>query len=333
MFINPNLTAEPARDRQRELLADAKQRRLVRELQTASRPHGLQPRGPRRVLIALAVLTTSVLAVVGCGSSPGSAPKSAPVAASTQNPGSATSDPAPDQPTAETTAQPVDLQQGQEVNQAPANNCPDAPSLAHCFSESSIEQYLQIILPMVDKFYQNTWQAMPLPANVYFVPDGATMQETCTDGSGNNLADDMTYAYCAADDNVYIGQKMAWDLYSQAGDIAPAIGIAHEFGHDVQTQTGVPAPQTDAQTLTHEDQADCVSGAWFSFAAQQGWLEQEDVPSTITYLHLIASSESDPNRTHGDFQERQNSFGQGVNGGIKACDTYYSTLIYDTSGQ
>jgi predicted metalloprotease len=228
----------------------------------------------------------------------------------------------------------MELQQGQQAGQAPANTCPDAPSLAHCFTEGNIVQYLQIILPMVDKFYQATWQSMPLPANVYYVPDGATTQEACTDASGSNLAGDTAYQYCPADDDVYIGQKMAWDLYNLAGDVAPAIGIAHEFGHDVQTQAGVPAPQTDAETLVHEDQADCVSGAWFRYAVSQGWIQQEDIPSTITYLQLIASSENDPNRTHGDFQERSAAFETGLNSGVEACDSFYpDNPIYVPAGQ
>jgi predicted metalloprotease len=88
------------------------------------------------------------------------------------------------------------------------------------------------------------------------------MQEACEDPNGNDTADDMSYAYCPADDNVSIGQQLAWELYSEAGDVAPAIGIAHEFGHNVQTHVGVPVPRSDAQTLVHENQADCVAGAW-----------------------------------------------------------------------
>jgi predicted metalloprotease len=180
-----------------------------------------------------------------------------------------------------------------------------------------------MVLPEVDAFFSATYQDMPRPANVYFIPDGATMPTGCV-----GQADESSYFYCADDDSVYIGQAMAWTLYSQAGDIAPAIGLAHEFGHDVQTQTDVPAPQTSAQTLIHEDQADCVSGAWFAYASSQGWLEPEDVPSTVAYLQLIASSENDPNRTHGDFQERSSAFAEGMNDGLSACNAYYSIPIY-----
>jgi hypothetical protein len=41
------------------------------------------------------------------------------------------------------------------------------------------------------------------------------------------------------------------------------------------------------------------------------------------YLGLIASSENDPNRTHGDFQERGAALQLGGQQGIKACDAFY----------
>jgi predicted metalloprotease len=180
------------------------------------------------------------------------------------------------------------------------------------------------VLPIVDKFFETTWQSLPLPAHVYFIPDGAQVEEACGDPqTGSHLADETSYAFCPADDNVYIGQHMAYQLYSLAGDVAPAIGIAHEFGHDVQQQAGVPGPRTDAETLVHENQADCVSGAWLGYANSQHLLEQEDVPAIGRYLELIASSENDPNRTHGDFAERGQSLQLGGEEGISACNGFY----------
>ena len=85
----------------------------------------------------------------------------------------------------------------------------------------------------------------------------------------------------------------------------------------------MPNPQTDAQTLVHENQADCVSGAWLGYANNQHLLEQGDVPAIERYLELIASSESDPNRTHGDFAERGQSVQLGGEKGIFACNAFY----------
>jgi predicted metalloprotease len=168
---------------------------------------------------------------------------------------------------------------------------------------------------------------------VYFLSDGTTMQESCQDANGNSTVDDTAYEYCPADNNVYIGQRMAWDLYSQAGDVAPAIGIAHEFGHNIQTQVGVPDPQSDAETLVHENQADCVAGAWLGYANKHGLLLKSDVPVIEKMLELIADSENDPNRTHGDFQERGHALQLGGEQGIAACNSYYPDNAIVLSGQ
>jgi Putative neutral zinc metallopeptidase len=216
------------------------------------------------------------------------------------------------------------LQQGDVSAKPPPGFSCTTKSLRGCFSESTMAAYFAYVLPIVDKFFESTWQSLPLPAHVYFIPDGAQVEEACGDPqTGGHLADETSYAYCPADDNVYIGQHMAYQLYSLAGDVAPAIGIAHEFGHDVQQQAGVPDPRTDAETLVHENQADCVSGAWLGYANSQHLLEQEDVPAIGRYLELIASSENDPNRTHGDFAERGQSLQLGGEKGIVACNAFY----------
>ena len=66
---------------------------------------------------------------------------------------------------------------------------------------------------------------------------------------------------------MYVGQDMLWTFYEQTGDAGPAVGLAHEFGHHIQQSMGVPAPRTAEQSTRHENQADCVAGAWTRTAA------------------------------------------------------------------
>jgi len=219
----------------------------------------------------------------------------------------------------------ADLQQGNNAPMAPPSgfNCPNQ-SLRGCFKESQMQTYFEYVLPFIDKFYDSTWNGLPLPKNVYFIPDGAKVREACEDQKGQPVTGaDTSYNYCPADDDVYVGQQLAWLLYSEAGDVAPATGLAHEFGHNVQTQVGVPVPQTDAETLVHENQADCVSGAFLGWANDQRLLQQGDEPVLLRYLELISSSENDPNRTHGDFQERGGALRLGGEKGIATCNAYY----------
>jgi predicted metalloprotease len=212
-------------------------------------------------------------------------------------------------------------------NGSPANNGSQGtcqpPSLAHCFTEATMQNYLNKIIPMVEAFYTATWARPLLPDHIYFIPVGQSMQSGCQDASGNTTQDDSSYDYCPEDNNIYLGQAELWQLYNGAGDVAPAIGLAHEMGHEQQTNTGVPAPQSNAETLIHEDQADCLSGAWFAYEINQGSIQAEDYPSTAKYLEMIASAESDPNRTHGDLQERLNSFLDGKNSGPSGCNQFY----------
>lgn len=192
------------------------------------------------------------------------------------------------------------------------------PSMAHCYTEATMQSYINVVIPMITKFFQAEYTNMPAPRQYIFVADGEQANSACTGGA----QDDTAYFYCPADQNVYLGQQMMWTLYSQDGDAAPAIGLAHEWGHNIQTQVGVPAPTTDAEEVNHEDQADCVAGAWIQYAIQQGWFEQEDVDTTGRLLVTISDAES-PNRTHGDLQERSGSMAKGIQGGLQACNAFY----------
>jgi hypothetical protein len=255
-----------------------------------------------------AVLLLAVPALAGCGLSLGAASS----AQGSNGGGSA--------PTGV-----IVLQQGSTAMKPPSNfSCPNQ-SLRGCFtSADEMLTYFEYVLPFIDAFFQQTWPKLPLPAHIYFLSTGATVQQGCIDpANSSQQADDMSYEFCPADNNVYIGETMAYALYADAGDVAPATGLAHELGHHIQSLTGVPNPQTDAQTLVHENQADCVSGAFLGFAANHHWLEQSDEPVLEKYLELIASSENDPNRTHGDFAERGSAVRRGGEQGIQACDSYY----------
>lgn len=200
------------------------------------------------------------------------------------------------------------------------------PSLANCYTEATMQSYIDRVLPMIAQFFRAQYAAMPTPRQYYFIAEGQQAQSAC-----QGLVTGRTYAYCPGDHNVYMGQAMMWHLYSQDGDIAPAVGLAHEWGHNVQTQTGVPAPQTNEESVNYEDQADCIAGAWLQYAGQpsQHWLEPEDAPNMGLLIEDIASAENDPNRNHGDLQERAASMLRGMQGGLMSCNDFYpSTPIY-----
>jgi len=117
---------------------------------------------------------------------------------------------------------------------------------------------------------------------------------------------------------VYVGQDTLWEFYTKTGDAGPAMGLAHEYGHHIQTELGVPGPQTNEQSVQYEDQADCLAGAWTLYAKQHDELEQNDLGQIEDLFPIIGSAEG-PDQDHGTAQDREQHFMTGYNGGPTAC--------------
>src|SRR5690606_28680706 len=121
---------------------------------------------------------------------------------------------------------------------------------------------------------------------------------------------------------IYIGQDLIWAFYRQAGDAAPAVALAHEWGHHLQSMLGVPFARSQSQAIAFENQADCISGAWAKYADEQAWLEDDDLGDIETLLRLIGSRESRA-RDHGTTAERAEAFQLSYENGIEACNAYF----------
>jgi predicted metalloprotease len=190
-------------------------------------------------------------------------------------------------------------------------------SLEGQFDREGMDQYVNAVVPMITEYMQETWPDMPLPEVVY-VPDGYTGREGCIDQSGQQAtATSASYEYCPVDQAVYVGQDMLWEFYTRTGDAGPAVGLAHEFGHHVQSELG--ATLENMSSVDIENQADCIAGAWTRFTDERGWLEREDDLKDIETLFPLIGSAEDPTRDHGTTQERAASFEAGFTGGVGAC--------------
>ena len=239
-------------------------------------------------LLPLIVIAALSVAAVACG--PGRAP-------SVAEPPTATETPAPG-PTATAT--------------------PDAErvSLEGAFSYGGMADYLAAIEPMVTQFHREQYPGIPDPRLVY-IPSDRVARGAC------GYSDSWDYSYCAASQTVNVGQDMLWAFYRQAGDAAPAIALAHEWGHHVQYYRGVPFGRTASESVDFENQADCLSGAWARYADEQGWLEREDDLEDVgTLMQLIGSAETS-RRDHGTTAERTEAFQLAYAGGAEACNAYF----------
>jgi predicted metalloprotease len=241
-----------------------------------------------KLLLALA-LTLSLVAV-GCASADGSSvSETSPPAAD------ATSAPAPT-----ATAAPEETRQ----------------SLEGRFSYAEMDQYVDAIAPMVAQFFDEQYPNLPDP-DLVFIPGGRAARTAC------GVSDDTAYEYCGATGTIYVGQDLLWGFYKQAGDAAPALALAHEWGHHIQLLLDVPWAQTAAQSVNFENQADCFAGAWARYADEQGWLETEDDLQDVDVLMQLIGSAEGARRDHGTVAERITAFERSYEGGLKACNAYF----------
>ena len=102
--------------------------------------------------------------------------------------------------------------------------------------------------------------------------------------------------YCPRDRQIYLDLGFFRELaqrFQAPGDFAQAYVIAHEFGHHVQTLTGVTndvdvasrenPEQRNALSVRVELQADCLAGVWAHSTFERGLLEQGDATACDTF--------------------------------------------------
>lgn len=149
--------------------------------------------------------------------------------------------------------------------------------------------------------------------------------------------------YCPTDQKVYLDLDFFDELktrFGAPGDFAMAYVIAHEFGHHIQTVTGV---SDEVQKMAAEDgsrrnelsvkqelQADCLAGVWAHSAVSE--LEPGDIEEALTAAAAVGddriqqttSGRSDPESwTHGSSEQRQAWFSTGYkSGNVADCDTF-----------
>jgi predicted metalloprotease len=205
----------------------------------------------------------------------------------------------------------------QATQPAPTATPEAAPvSLEGAFGYSGMADYLDTIAPMVAQFYEAEYPSIPDP-HLVFIPSGRAARGSC------GISDSAAYEYCSANQTINVGQDLLWTFYQQAGDAAPAIALAHEWGHHIQNYRSVPFATTAAQSVEFENQADCLSGAWARYAGQQGWLETEDdLQDVSTLMQFIGSSETS-RRDHGTTAERSAAFQSAYAGGATVCNAYF----------
>jgi hypothetical protein len=156
--------------------------------------------------------------------------------------------------------------------------------------------------------------------------------------------------YCPPEETVYVDPTFFALLRQQfdatAGPLAQLYVLAHEYGHHVQSITGVmqenPSNGTgpDSNGVRTELQADCFAGAWVGDMTEQvdengvPFLEaptQQQIADAINAAQSVGDDHiqresggfvNPESWTHGSSEQRQRWFETGYQQGVQACDTF-----------
>jgi hypothetical protein len=172
------------------------------------------------------------------------------------------------------------------------------------FTNTQMPQYLDCIIPDIDRWIDVVYQGMPHPKGYFFVPSGVS--DVLATPEGNCPLGDEVLQYCGATDQIFLGQAAVWQQYSLYGDAAPPVVVAHELGHHLQRLAGMTMAMGNAQ-IRYENQADCVAGAYMAWAHGRGMMSKSDIKDLSASL-VDASDADGPGRDHGTESERLQAF-------------------------
>lgn len=154
--------------------------------------------------------------------------------------------------------------------------------------------------------------------------------------------------YCPGDEKIYIDLSFYNELanrFGAPGEFAQAYVIAHEFGHHIQTLTGISQQvrqlqeqrpsQANSYSIALELQADCYAGVWTKNASGPDGLVASVGETEIKQALQAAAAVGDDRIqeqsgrvnpetwTHGSAEQRQQWFFQGYQtGNPRSCDTF-----------
>ena len=149
--------------------------------------------------------------------------------------------------------------------------------------------------------------------------------------------------YCRSDNGIYIDTDFYREMEQRlgaGGDFARMYVVAHEYGHHVQTVTGLARQIRSAQSqnpqaanqlqVRMELQADCYAGVWA--ARNRDRIEPGDMEEGLTAAHAIGDDTLmkragrrpvEESFTHGTSAQRMEWLRKGLEtGNVDACDTF-----------
>ena len=166
-------------------------------------------------------------------------------------------------------------------------------------------------------WYYQQWGFGSSSVNYYFSSPGEVVQSAC---NGGVLTDDGSPFYCPADDTIYFSQvRAAWYWNQAGGDFGVAAAMAHEYGHNVQTELNISREVYGSARF--EMYADCLAGAFANVAYYQDILDANDVNEGMQSRWMVGDEDFSNPDHHGTPAQRRDAFLLGYNSqGPKGCD-------------
>ncbi|MCC6826667.1 MAG: neutral zinc metallopeptidase [Novosphingobium sp.] len=188
-----------------------------------------------------------------------------------------------------------------------------------------------------------TWQPIFAQSNVRFTPPKLVFYAQNGQSGCGAAQSAMGPFYCPGDNGIYIDTDFYREMESKlgaSGDFARAYVMAHEYGHHIQTLTGLSdqvrsAQQQDpsranALQVRMELQADCYAGVWA--ARNKDRIEPGDIEEGLNAAHQIGDDTLmkaagrrpvEAAFTHGSSAQRMEWLRRGLETGNEdACDTF-----------
>jgi uncharacterized protein len=206
---------------------------------------------------------------------------------------------------------------------------------------SQLLDFLSFVIGDLQKFWADDFQR----ADRAFEPTQLVVFSGQADtGCGPGSAATGPF-YCPLDRKIYVDPGFFRELatrFQAPGDFAQAYVLAHEYGHHIQTITGITQQvesasqenpdQRNALSVRVELQADCLAGVWAHSTFERGLLEEGDLEEGLNAAASVGDDRiqeqttgriSPENFTHGTAEQRASWFKRGFDDGDATnCDTF-----------
>lgn len=214
-------------------------------------------------------------------------------------------------------------------------------------SERQIDLRVLTFMDLVAKHLKTYWAPITKSegygaANVKHVwpREGQRVATAC-----HETADQDSAFYCPADNTVYVGRRLAGEVWrnqilpapagyeaparKKRGDMGLAFIIAHEYAHGLGELVGTRQYNPNNPTKNFELTADCAAGAFAAYTARtQKSITPKALKVAWTTAQAVGDEAYDDPDHHGTPAERRKAFDTGFRSTkVRTCNRYLTTYV------